>query len=1162
MKRVIALLICLMLTLGTLAGCVNVPQNGDDPDKHVHTYETDWSSDANDHWYKPTCDCEDAPIVKAKHTDVNNDGKCDICQYVSCEHTYAEEWTADCTNHWHAADCGHIVAGAEPAAHTDTNADGKCDVCNYIIKDIHKHLYATEWTTDGQYHWYAPICEHADAEVTKEAHEINAAGYCNICALKINEIDKTDIAAVLAAAVAQNHMVTGGNVLYHNVIDMGWSTVEANNDVYYTIGNGHTYINYITISEYEYTSNQQWYTLLSEAVVDAEGNITTPAEIFGVTTYDGGLTLNPVEGTPELLNGYTYNPSTILAAYDDTSTLASTLAALYDEYLSEGACNVIIEPASNYDAETGVYSFSFTYLTVQEEDHNEYDADGNIINENTEYRTALYTAEVSFTVDENLVIDYAEFTVASYTEMDGDYTYDPETGAVTLNDYAAADTYSYVVSQSSGVRSYTTAYPKDTLVPEKFDFFCYGDAIGETLELEQSVYTEISIDNLYPLTSKLDFINSLDISATLTNTENPEDTRELFYSNGVFGLFCTEIGSYSLTISYQGNTVLNTTVVVAPAVPADIIIYEFVEESNWGETWMDAGYNTILPDTIYLLPGEELIFTAQISPEAANQAYTITNSELLTDKVLDAAMVNGVSYNVADDNAYTAKCFVTDVEGTYTFTFTSAEVESVSKTLTVIVTTEDQGGDTPSGEILVLDNIDNYQYEYLTTLELTNPGSFNYTSDMGMDPYTFVADTTATYIFEIYEGVGFWSLNAYNAGMDYEVNLFADPPSMKFVVVSLNAGDEFSFHYGSQTGDTIYMGVMTVAGGDIGGGDVPTGDIIVSETLTNNYQYVTSLQATVGENELWSFSNYYATPVALSFTANEAGMYAVCVPAQFGFWSKDSADNGGLAELGINAVAPMYVLITLEAGETFEFYYGAGEVNTYFLDVYYLPEGNGTDDSGDGGDDESILDGSEIYVDTLTLNALDSYFWSDLEDILYTFTAEEGGMYVVLIPENCGIWLEETYSDPEGLADVDFNENATGTEFLLFLEAGESISFYLGAMDAGEYEFDIFYMPEESGNNGEYITTIYLTPDAAGTWSTQTFTPEVTVAGDYVLYVPAGCAISTAGIGFDLGYYDMDAAENTEGYEFRYYLDPAAPTSFHYYSTSGEEIAIELYFPG
>ena len=45
---------------------------------HVHNHGTAWESDANEHWNE--CSCGDK-ANKAAHTDSNNDGKCDACEY-------------------------------------------------------------------------------------------------------------------------------------------------------------------------------------------------------------------------------------------------------------------------------------------------------------------------------------------------------------------------------------------------------------------------------------------------------------------------------------------------------------------------------------------------------------------------------------------------------------------------------------------------------------------------------------------------------------------------------------------------------------------------------------------------------------------------------------------------------------------------------------------------------------------------------------------------------------------------------------------------------------------------------------------------------------------------------------------------------------------------
>lgn len=48
------------------------------------------------------------------------------------EHTFATEWTTTNTEHWHAPLCEHDVK-SDLGTHIDNNNDGKCDVCEYVM---------------------------------------------------------------------------------------------------------------------------------------------------------------------------------------------------------------------------------------------------------------------------------------------------------------------------------------------------------------------------------------------------------------------------------------------------------------------------------------------------------------------------------------------------------------------------------------------------------------------------------------------------------------------------------------------------------------------------------------------------------------------------------------------------------------------------------------------------------------------------------------------------------------------------------------------------------------------------------------------------------------------------------------------------------------------
>lgn len=73
MKRTfwtIALVLVLSLSLVAVVACK----------QHEHTFSTEWTSDATDHWHKATCEHEDEVSDKAPHEMV--EGKCKVCGYV------------------------------------------------------------------------------------------------------------------------------------------------------------------------------------------------------------------------------------------------------------------------------------------------------------------------------------------------------------------------------------------------------------------------------------------------------------------------------------------------------------------------------------------------------------------------------------------------------------------------------------------------------------------------------------------------------------------------------------------------------------------------------------------------------------------------------------------------------------------------------------------------------------------------------------------------------------------------------------------------------------------------------------------------------------------------------------------------------------------------
>jgi hypothetical protein len=89
-------------------------------------------------------------------------------------HSYGAWVTTDAVNHWKVCVCG--LKAAEEAHVYDGNKDTDCNICGHERILDHEHTFATTWSKDENYHWYAATCGH---EVTNgmEAHDWSTETY-------------------------------------------------------------------------------------------------------------------------------------------------------------------------------------------------------------------------------------------------------------------------------------------------------------------------------------------------------------------------------------------------------------------------------------------------------------------------------------------------------------------------------------------------------------------------------------------------------------------------------------------------------------------------------------------------------------------------------------------------------------------------------------------------------------------------------------------------------------------------------------------------------------------------------------------------------------------------------------------------------------------------
>ncbi len=1091
MKRIIALLLCLVMVVCVIASC------GEPEEVHSHTYSETWSSDAVGHWYQATCDCEDAPEQKFSHADKNNDGACDVCEYkMACAdgHTYAEGWTVDCTNHWNAADCGHIVAGANVAAHADANGDGECDVCKYVINDIHTHYYDTAWTNDAEYHWHKALCEHGVEVADKAAHQLNDAGYCTVCDAKIKEIDATDIAAILAAAVARNDKVAYGDVIASEAVygGIGAQTLEngKTNKVHFALGNGESYIQYVSFDKTGafVGQNEQWFEDL--------GN----GEVFGAEMEYGQYELAPIAGAAQFLNGYNYIPGSVIPSDSaDTSTLANMLYALYNQ-MNAG---VRVKDATK-GIKDGVYFFSYTYYSV-----NATTVGGALYTVELEY----YNVDVEFTVNEDLIIDMANFQVEVYrdyeNDSDLDYTYtDNGDGTVTIAEYptlkatANPSFYTYSVAQMSGERTFTTPYPRASLLPSSFELLYVLETeadengnpiptvtapIGESIDIISGTYASFAIGDILPVTASSKFINSDDFTFEFVNNDPDSEGRAWYmdpgsvdemlngYSayTGVLKLKLRDAGSYNVTISFgdvSKTFVLNVTSAPVTEITGDadsisVKVVDLNTYTNEDQTYVytaaaEGNYTFTVPAGL----------GARLDGEDAPAVDLYDNGGVFTVG-LNAGESVKIYFAAGDTNKYEV-----------TIAYAAADIP------------DNEGGDQPGGdeggESGAIGNIVGTYYSGNEVLVIKDDGTMTFT----VVPYVY------TYV--INDGVVTYT---YNGGFEYTAdNMMA--AYFGYLTFDSN-GIPATFVC---NGGTVYELTTTPGGSE--GGDQPGGD--EPEQNTNDIKPETADgNFTVKVTDTYSWIDEY------TFTAPVAGTYTFTLPAGLGLYTQNSMDSWGDAEVDYysNETGAAFS-IELTAGQKLTFFVGSLTTGTYTVEF--------TDD-----EDKIVYPTVGLFVGDNEITVLPGQLAAGVTCVLNCWDA--GAHTFTLAGAEIAIYnsLGELMASGTGSATANFESYRNYTIIIKPTAAGNVTLTVSVAYPEGTYQNpEAITVPTTLNVNlpGNY-TTYYYTFTATATGKvTITFANANIVVNVNDKEITSGASITViAGTSYTLTAYADDAQTDT-----------------------------------
>ncbi len=498
MKKSFLLLLCLILVaLTALVAC----------DGHEHTYSDVWSMDETNHWHKATCEHTDATAAVGAHVDADKNKVCDICLYdYNHTHAYATEWSTDDNYHWHVSSCGCEYI-ADKSAHIDTQNDGVCDVCS--LGSDHQHTIATEWTFDAESHWYAATCGHSVKE-GEEAHNLDKAGICTVCSYGA---DKLSVEDAIEYALENAGEVNKGGATYISDYGVGYVTVITVN---YEFGNKVFFYN--EASEYDETS--YWYTAFGED------------SAFGVYESYGDAYI-AYDPTVDNLNGYCMQFGGVF--YYGAEDL---VAGLY-EYALEDANGDAEILMTTVDGEL-VYSYTFGYF---------YEGEFHKI-------TVSFTLSDEYSIDSLTVLDDVySYVYDEYSDEEDPYLYgyvENEDGTYSATWLNPNISYMYVVSQENGERTLESQYSPEEILASGFELIC-GDesnlpATGNNAVA--GIYNEYTIGAITPET----IVGSLNVIEyyVLLNGEEAWEYEDFSVNawDTSFAINFYKAGEYEVTVNY------------------------------------------------------------------------------------------------------------------------------------------------------------------------------------------------------------------------------------------------------------------------------------------------------------------------------------------------------------------------------------------------------------------------------------------------------------------------------------------------------------------------------------------------------------------------------------------------------------------------------------
>ncbi|MBR7116407.1 MAG: hypothetical protein IKC87_01705 [Clostridia bacterium] len=504
-----------------------------------HTFSEEWTSDEKSHWHAATCEHGEIQDSLADHTDMDEDGFCDVCEReIGHDHTFVSEWSYDDTKHWKAPTCTHTDVKGEEALHTDDNTDGVCDVCSGHV------------------------------------HILDGAGFCEGCDKEIKPVVETDLGSVVSATTARGDKINGGTVEYDIISRNVTESVEVTDwhKVIYALGTNGTYS-----QRFEY-DNDGVLTLLEKWIP-----MTNEDSVTGVSAMSiDGVYIDAMPssfGREELLGGYYYAVSTLADGY----TPDAVLMVIYTASQAETASDLVID----HDIDANKYVFSFNYYAVNATKMD----DGSTV-----YNVSYFETKVEFTYRDDYTITSLNIECDAYTndpgtgnggksyEADVDLDYDPDTKTMTLREGAKADSYKFVITTTVGERGEVEMNDGSEFAPTDFNLY---ESLGAATPVTDVTFslTDNDTEIFLVATPEGCFMSFIRNSINVTVTDKLGNTATglgAFVVGDVIQLLPNVAGEYVVTVEAIGVTrSFNVTVEGVDLAGANFITVTATDTYSW-----------------------------------------------------------------------------------------------------------------------------------------------------------------------------------------------------------------------------------------------------------------------------------------------------------------------------------------------------------------------------------------------------------------------------------------------------------------------------------------------------------------------------------------------------------------------------------------------------